>query len=78
LATALNITTTTEEVQTLDRLDWLRAKGYNEVQGFLVSTAKPAADIEQLLLRFGRAMRVAKALAPSLLRRQTALQRPVS
>jgi EAL domain-containing protein (putative c-di-GMP-specific phosphodiesterase class I) len=40
-------------VETIDQLDWLRAEGCNEVQGFLFSAAKPASEIEQLLFRFG-------------------------
>ena len=54
LGRSLNITTTAEGVETMDQLDWLRAEGCNEVQGFLFSAAKPAAEIEALLSRFGR------------------------
>jgi diguanylate cyclase (GGDEF)-like protein/PAS domain S-box-containing protein len=54
LGRSLNITTTAEGVETMDQLDWLRAEGCNEVQGFLFSAAKPAAEVEQLLLKFGR------------------------
>jgi diguanylate cyclase (GGDEF)-like protein/PAS domain S-box-containing protein len=53
LGRSLNITTTAEGVETIDQLDWLRAEGCNEVQGFLFSAAKPAAEVEQLLSRFG-------------------------
>ncbi len=53
LGRSLNITTTAEGVETIDQLDWLRAEGCNEVQGFLFSAAKPASEIEQLLFRFG-------------------------
>jgi diguanylate cyclase (GGDEF)-like protein/PAS domain S-box-containing protein len=53
LGRSLNITTTAEGVETIDQLDWLRAEGCNEVQGFLFSAARPAAEIEQLLARFG-------------------------
>jgi diguanylate cyclase (GGDEF)-like protein/PAS domain S-box-containing protein len=53
LGRSLNITTTAEGVETMDQLDWLRAEGCNQVQGFLFSAAKPASDIEQLLCRFG-------------------------
>jgi diguanylate cyclase (GGDEF)-like protein/PAS domain S-box-containing protein len=53
LGRSLNITTTAEGVETTDQLDWLRAEGCNEVQGFLFSGAKPAAEVEQLLFRFG-------------------------
>jgi EAL domain-containing protein (putative c-di-GMP-specific phosphodiesterase class I) len=40
-------------VETIDQLDWLRAEGCNEVQGFLFSAARPAAEVAQLLARFG-------------------------
>jgi len=53
LGRSLNITTTAEGVETIDQLDWLRAEGCNEVQGFLFCPAKPAAEVEHLLLRFG-------------------------
>jgi diguanylate cyclase (GGDEF)-like protein/PAS domain S-box-containing protein len=54
LGRSLNITTTAEGVETIDQLDRLRAEGCNEVQGFLFSAARPAAEIEALLFRFGR------------------------
>lgn len=53
LGRSLNITTTAEGVETTDQLDFLRAEGCNEVQGFLFSAAKPAAEVGELLLRFG-------------------------
>jgi diguanylate cyclase (GGDEF)-like protein/PAS domain S-box-containing protein len=53
LGRSLNITTTAEGVETLDQLDWLRAEGCNEVQGFLFSVAKPAAEVDALLFKFG-------------------------
>ena len=53
LGRSLNITTTAEGVETMDQLDWLRAEGCNQVQGFLFSAAKPANEVEQLLSRFG-------------------------
>jgi diguanylate cyclase (GGDEF)-like protein/PAS domain S-box-containing protein len=60
LGRSLNITTTAEGVETVDQLDWLRAEGCNEVQGFLFSAARPAAEIEALLFKFGqRASRAA-------------------
>jgi diguanylate cyclase (GGDEF)-like protein/PAS domain S-box-containing protein len=59
LGRSLNITTTAEGVETTDQLDWLRAEGCNQVQGFLFSAARPASEIEELLLRFGA--RVSKA-----------------
>jgi EAL domain-containing protein (putative c-di-GMP-specific phosphodiesterase class I) len=54
LGRSLNITTTAEGVETKDQLDWLRAEGCNEVQGFLFSAARPAGEIEKLLSDFGR------------------------
>jgi predicted signal transduction protein with EAL and GGDEF domain len=60
LGRSLNITTTAEGVETEDQLDWLRAEGCNEVQGFLFSAARPAGEIAQLLVKFGqRASRAA-------------------
>jgi diguanylate cyclase (GGDEF)-like protein/PAS domain S-box-containing protein len=60
LGRSLNIITTAEGVETEDQLDWLRAEGCNEVQGFLFSAARPAAEIGQLLTKFGeRASRAA-------------------
>ncbi|MDB5504431.1 MAG: diguanylate cyclase/phosphodiesterase [Tardiphaga sp.] len=53
LGRSLNITTTAEGVETVDQLDWLRAEGCNEVQGFLFSAARPASEVEELLRRFG-------------------------
>jgi diguanylate cyclase (GGDEF)-like protein/PAS domain S-box-containing protein len=54
LGRSLNITTTAEGVETTDQLDWLRAEGCNEVQGFLFSAARPAGEIEALLTKFGQ------------------------
>jgi len=60
LGRSLNITTTAEGVETEDQLDWLRAEGCNEVQGFLFSAARPAVEIAKLLADFGqRASRAA-------------------
>ena len=53
LGRSLNITTTAEGVETMDQLDWLRAEGCNEVQGFLFSAARPVAEVAELLARFG-------------------------
>jgi diguanylate cyclase (GGDEF)-like protein/PAS domain S-box-containing protein len=53
LGRSLNITTTAEGVETIDQLDWLRAEGCSEVQGFLFSAARPAAEVEALLSKFG-------------------------
>jgi diguanylate cyclase (GGDEF)-like protein/PAS domain S-box-containing protein len=54
LGRSLNITTTAEGVETEDQLDWLRAEGCNEVQGFLFSAARPAGEVVQLLAKFGQ------------------------
>ena len=54
LGRSLNITTTAEGVETVDQLDWLRAEGCDQVQGFLFSPARPAAEVEQLLFKFGQ------------------------
>jgi diguanylate cyclase (GGDEF)-like protein/PAS domain S-box-containing protein len=60
LGRSLNITTTAEGVETIDQLDWLRAEGCNQVQGFLFSAAKPASEVAELLYKFGaRATRAA-------------------
>ena len=60
LGRSLNITTTAEGVETTEQLDWLRAEGCNEVQGFLFSAARPASEIGRLLTEFSqRASRVA-------------------
>jgi diguanylate cyclase (GGDEF)-like protein/PAS domain S-box-containing protein len=53
LGRSLNITTTAEGVETIDQFDWLRAEGCSEVQGFLFSAARPAAEVGALLARFG-------------------------
>ena len=41
LGRSLGITTTAEGVETPEQLDWLRAEGCTEVQGFLFSAARP-------------------------------------
>jgi diguanylate cyclase (GGDEF)-like protein len=61
LGRSLNITTIAEGVETIDQLDWLRAEGCNEVQGFLFSPAKPASEVAQLLTRFGTRASPAKS-----------------
>lgn len=53
LGRSLNISTTAEGVETMDQLDWLRAEGCTEVQGFLFSAARPASEIDALLGKFG-------------------------
>jgi predicted signal transduction protein with EAL and GGDEF domain len=74
LGRSLNITTTAEGVETVDQLDWLRAEGCNDVQGFLFSAARPATEIEALLFRFGQ--RVAGGVRTSTGRADTPAQTP--
>jgi diguanylate cyclase (GGDEF)-like protein len=53
IATARNMTTTAEGVETEAQKELLRSLGCTEMQGFLFSPAKPAAEVRRLLL--GRA-----------------------
>ena len=53
LGRSLNITTTAEGVESAEQLDWLRAEGCNEGQGFLFSPARPGAEVAALLAQFG-------------------------
>jgi diguanylate cyclase (GGDEF)-like protein/PAS domain S-box-containing protein len=48
IAAARNMTTTAEGVETKQQLELLRALGCAEMQGYLFSQAKPAAEIKQL------------------------------
>ncbi len=49
LSSSLGITTTAEGVETKQQLEQLAAEGCNEVQGFLFSPPRPAAEVERLL-----------------------------
>jgi EAL domain-containing protein (putative c-di-GMP-specific phosphodiesterase class I) len=49
IAAERNMTTTAEGVETVAQRDLLRALGCCEMQGYLFSPAKPAAEIRQLL-----------------------------
>ena len=53
LGRSLGITTTAEGVETAEQLERLRIEGCTEVQGFLFSAARPAAELSELLVRFG-------------------------
>lgn len=53
LGRSLKITTTAEGVETRDQLDWLRAEGCDEVQGYIFSAARPAREVRDLLAAFG-------------------------
>ena len=59
LGRSLNISTTAEGVETKDQLDRLRAEGCTEVQGYFFSAARPATDVQELLLKFGRKASIA-------------------
>jgi diguanylate cyclase (GGDEF)-like protein len=60
LSSSLGITTTAEGVETNEQLASLTSEGCNEVQGFLFSPARPAAEVEKLLGRLAvRAEKVA-------------------
>ena len=60
LGKSLGIVTTAEGVETEQQLDMLRSLGCTEMQGYLFSAAKPAAEIRQLLRpRQGRQAAVA-------------------
>jgi EAL domain-containing protein (putative c-di-GMP-specific phosphodiesterase class I) len=64
IAAARHMTTTAEGVETQQQLELLRALGCAEMQGYLFSPAKPAAEIRQLFER-------ERAPAPARKRRQT-------
>lgn len=49
LARSLKMTTTAEGVETLQQLKWVTALGCTEMQGFLFSPPRPAAEIERFL-----------------------------
>jgi len=51
IAAARHMTTTAEGVETQQQLELLRALGCAEMQGYLFSPAKPAAEIKQLFQR---------------------------
>ena len=51
LARNLGIATTAEGVETTEQLDFLRAQGCTQAQGFLFSPARPRADLAALLGR---------------------------
>jgi EAL domain-containing protein (putative c-di-GMP-specific phosphodiesterase class I) len=48
LATSLKMTTTAEGVETADQQTLLQSTGCNEMQGFLFSPPRPAAEIAEL------------------------------
>jgi predicted signal transduction protein with EAL and GGDEF domain len=67
IAAARQMTTTAEGVETQQQRELLRALGCAEMQGYLFSPAKPAAEIRQL---FGREQSAGADLSPRRKRRQ--------
>jgi EAL domain-containing protein (putative c-di-GMP-specific phosphodiesterase class I) len=59
LAASLGMTTTVEGVETKEQLELVRAEGCTEVQGYLFSKPRPAAEVPRLLERLARKKRVA-------------------
>src|SRR5690606_18271255 len=51
LGNSLGMTTTAEGIETEAQMEILRAEGCAEMQGYLFSPARPAAEIERLFLR---------------------------
>ena len=49
LGAGLDVTTTAEGVETADQLEWVRAFGIIEVQGFFLGCPVPAAEVERLI-----------------------------
>jgi EAL domain-containing protein (putative c-di-GMP-specific phosphodiesterase class I) len=69
IAAARHMTTTAEGVETQQQRELLRALGCSEMQGYLFSAAKPAAEIRQLLFSH-REHSTAVGLSPSRKRRR--------
>src|SRR4030088_507113 len=69
IAAERHMTTTAEGVETQQQQELLRALGCSEMQGYLCSPAKPAAEIKQLLLSH-RERSTAVHLRPARKRRQ--------
>jgi diguanylate cyclase (GGDEF)-like protein len=59
IASARNMTTTAEGVETEAQRELLRSLGCTEMQGYLFSAARPAAEVRRLLLRRGKVGAVA-------------------
>jgi diguanylate cyclase (GGDEF)-like protein len=71
IAAERHMTTTAEGVETQQQLELLRALGCSEMQGYLFSPPKPAADVRQLLL--SRRDRRSAEQPPSPVRRRRRL-----
>ena len=52
LAHKLGMTTTAEGVETQEHLEMLRTAGCTEIQGYLISTPQPSANLPALLARY--------------------------
>ena len=63
LGTSLNLIVTAEGVERSGQLEWLRARGCHEVQGFLLSKPLSAQDLEQRLLQDGTPEAISRFLA---------------
>ena len=59
LGQSFGMVTTAEGVETQAQLEQMRAEGCTEVQGYLFSKPRPAAEIPRLLARLARKKRVA-------------------
>jgi EAL domain-containing protein (putative c-di-GMP-specific phosphodiesterase class I) len=53
LAKTLDLVVTAEGVERRSQLEWLRARGCHEVQGFLLARPLAASDLEKQFLRAG-------------------------
>ena len=51
LGASLGLIVTAEGIERTGQLEWLRARGCHEVQGFLLSRPLSAAELEQRFLR---------------------------
>lgn len=49
LGASLDMRTTAEGVETVEQMEIVRAQGYTSIQGYLISPARPAAEIARLL-----------------------------
>ena len=54
LGASLGIATTAEGIETPEQLELVRRAGCTEVQGYLLSKPRPAAEVLELIAGFGR------------------------
>ena len=73
IAAARRMTTTAEGVETEAQRELLRALGCSEMQGYLFSAPKPAADVRQLLLAHQQGP---EAASPAVPKRKPVASRP--